>query len=289
MLRRNGHLEVWFGAKAQSRAAAQALAMASLEISTQPAADELLQAVARARGGLRGRLVAGLWFTSTGHVLDPLEIVQAFVNTALQRGAEFKRADVKALEPRAGGVDIHTSAESLSVGSVVVCTGAWSASLLEPLGLRVPMQAARGYHVELPAHHAFADAPIVYADSRLLVTPMKGRLRASSFMEFAAPDAQPDARKPARLRAMLVELGYECPSEGPSWVGPRPVLPDYLPGIGRLEHTSVYYATGHQHIGLTMAPVTGELIADLLAGRPPRHDISAFDLCRFGPLRKPRI
>jgi D-hydroxyproline dehydrogenase len=65
-------------------------------------------------------------------------------------------------------------------------------------------------------------------------------------------------------------------------------LPDYLPGIGRLASTNVYYAIGHQHIGLTMAPVTGELIADLVNGRAPRHDISAFDLRRFGRLRTSR-
>ncbi len=64
-------------------------------------------------------------------------------------------------------------------------------------------------------------------------------------------------------------------------MGPRPVLPDYLPGIGRLERTSVFYAVGHQHIGLTLAPVTGELISDLVANRKPRHDISAFDLRQF--------
>jgi D-amino-acid dehydrogenase len=59
------------------------------------------------------------------------------------------------------------------------------------------------------------------------------------------------------------------------------VLPDYLPGIGRLEHTSIFDAVGHQHIGLTLAPVTGELISDLVAGRQPRDDVSAFDLRRF--------
>jgi glycine/D-amino acid oxidase-like deaminating enzyme len=289
LLRRNGHYEVWFGPRARSRASAQARAMAKLEIATEPAPDELLQAVARAHRSLGAQPAAGVWLNGTGHVLDPLGIVQAFVGAAVQRGAEFRRAEVLAVEPRSGGVDIRTPSGSISAGSVVLCAGAWAARLLEPLGLTVPLQAARGYHVELAAHEALADAPIVYTDSRLLVTPMKGRLRASSFMEFAVPDAPADARKPARLRAKLFELGYACPPEGPSWVGPRPVLPDYLPGIGRLEHAHVYYAIGHQHIGLTMAPVTGELIADLVAGRPPRHDISAFDLCRFGALRKSRI
>ena len=100
---------------------------------------------------------------------------------------------------------------------------------------------------------------------------------------WSLPDAtpRPNPRKLTQMRTRLGDLGYDCPADGPSWVGSRPVLPDYLPGIGRLEHTSIFDAVGHQHIGLTLAPVTGELISDLVAGRQPRDDVSAFDLRRF--------
>jgi D-amino-acid dehydrogenase len=125
------------------------------------------------------------------------------------------------------------------------------------------------------------DAPILYADAKVLVTPLSGRVRASSYMEFAPPDAPSDPRKPRRLREKVRGLGYECALDGPSWVGPRPVLPDYLPGIGRAPGANVFYAVGHQHIGLTLAAVTGDLVADIVAGRAPRHDIAAFDLRRF--------
>jgi D-amino-acid dehydrogenase len=141
----------------------------------------------------------------------------------------------------------------------------------------------RGYHVELPGQAAFFDAPILYTGAHLLVTPMAGRLRASSFMEFAAPDAPPDPRKSARLRQRLRALGHLCDAAAPSWVGARPVLPDYLPGIGRAPGPAkVFYAIGHQHIGLTIAPITGELVADAVAGRESRHPVAAFDLRRFG-------
>ena len=276
LLRTNGHFQVWFGPRSDERAAEQGLAMERLGIPTQPAPDEILQVIARqaARSlesptSLRhsNARIAGLWFSSTGHVLDPLKIVQSFVGAALQRGASFKCAEIRAIQPLEGRIALHTSAETLTVAAVVVCTGAWTASLLEPLGLRVPMESVRGYHVEMAGHPALTDAPILYADSRILLTPMEGRLRATSFMEFAGHHPAPDPRKLARLRTRLGEFGYDCPEDGPSWVGPRPVLPDYLPGIGRLEHTSIFYAVGHQHIGLTLAPVTGEL--DFRSGGRP--------------------
>ena len=290
LLRTNGHYQVWFGPRSDKLAADQALLMERLGIPTQAAPDEILQAIAqqsaeslepKASRRPKYARAAGLWFASTAHVLDPLRIAESFAGAALQRGASFKRTEVRAIEPLEGRIALQTTYETLSVDALVVCTGAWAATLLEPLGLRVPMESARGYHVELAGHKALTDAPILYANSRILLTPMEGRLRATSFMEFARTDAAPDPRKLARLRTRLEDLGYACPADGPSWVGSRPVLPDYLPGIGRLEHTSIFYAVGHQHIGLTLAPVTGELISDLVANRQPRHDISAFDLRRF--------
>ena len=157
-----------------------------------------------------------------------------------------------------------------------------SQSLLAAFGLHAPLQAVRGYHVELPGVPAYLDAPVVYTREHLLVTPMAGRLRASSYMEFEDAAAPGDPRKPLRLRQKLRALGYACYPEGPSWVGARPVLPDYLPAIGRAPGPKVYYAVGHQHVGLTIAPITAELVADLVAGRSPRLAVGAFDLLRFG-------
>lgn len=282
LLRRNGHYQVWFGPRAQERAAHEADAMQRLGIGTEPAPDEILRLVAsRAAGNREAARIAGVWFPGTAHARDPLKVVQSFAEAARQRGARFERAEIRAIAPLEGGVAIHTSAGTLTVGAAVVCAGAWAPSLLEPLGLRVPMESARGYHVEMAPEAALADAPVLYVDSRIYLTPMEGRLRATSFIEFAGRDAAPDPRKLALLRTRLGALGYACPADSPSWVGPRPVLPDYLPGIGRVGRTSIFYAVGHQHIGLTLAPVTAALMSDLLAGRAPRHDISAFDLKRF--------
>jgi D-hydroxyproline dehydrogenase len=169
----------------------------------------------------------------------------------------------------------------------VVCAGMGSAALLSNFGIHAPLQSVRGYHIELPGEAALIDAPVVYTDEHLLVTPMAGRLRASTYMEFADEHAPPDPCKSAGLRRKVRAMGYQGTPRESSWVGARPILPDYLPGIGRVPGPAkVFYAVGHQHIGLTLAPVTGDLIADLVAERATRLPVDAFDLRRFGGARR---
>jgi len=279
LLRRNGHYEIWLHAGAQRHAHAQAQAMQRLAVPTLSAPAELVEA-ARVTAGAAN--ACGLWFPDSGHVLDPLKIVQAFAAGAAARGAHFRRAEVRAVQARASGIEVIAGEESITADSAVVCAGAWSAALLAPHGLSVPLESVRGYHVELAQQPPLIDAPLLYANEHIVVTPMAGRLRASSYMEFRSPGAPSDRRKPARLRKRLRLLGYDCAPDGPSWVGARPVLPDYLPGIGRAPGAAaIFYAIGHQHLGLTMAAGTAELVADLVAQRQPRQSIAAFDLGRF--------
>lgn len=280
LMRQNGHYQFWLSPGARARADREAAHMTGLGVPTKPVATDLLAAVSLAAGARGG---AGLWFPESGHVLDPRGICLALAEAATQLGAKFEMKDVRTLQRRGDRIEIISASDRRVVTSAVVCAGAWSAPLLRPFGLKVPLEAARGYHVELRDHAPLIDAPIVYVDESVLVTPMSSRLRASSYMEFLPADAPPDQKKPARLRRQLQRLGYRCDADGPSWVGPRPILPDYLPGIGRAPGAqNLFYAIGHQHLGLTLAPITGELIADLIAGRTPRRNVAAFDLRRFG-------
>jgi glycine/D-amino acid oxidase-like deaminating enzyme len=278
LIRQHGHYQVWLRNGAAKNAATQARAMEKLQVATHPAPAEVVDAIARPAGAAQA---AGLWFPGCAHVRDPLEVVRAFASAAARQGAQILRGDVRALRPVPDGVELETSQGPWRAQAAVVCAGAWSAALLAPLGFRVPLQAARGYHVQLPGAAPRVDAPIVYSDQNLVVTPMEGRLRATSFMEFAAADAPADPRKAAWLCGRLRGLGYHCDGTAPAWVGPRPVLPDYLPAIGRsAAHPRLMYAFAHQHIGLTLAAVTAHAVADLAAGRA-RPDLDGFDLRRF--------
>ena len=280
LLRSNGHYEIAFGRRAHTLMLAQLRLMAQLGIVTRPMSAEQLEPVQRAA---QAQTAAGVWFENSAHVIDPLEAVRAFTAAALARTAKFRRFDVRALNACGDGIEILGDQAPLRVGGAVICAGMGSQPLLASFGVRAPLEAVRGYHIELPGQAAFLDAPVVYVNEHVLVTPMAGRLRASSYMEFKSAGAPADPRKPTRLRQKVRALGYDCESDGPSWVGARPVLPDYLPGIGRASGPArLFYAIGHQHIGLTIAPITAELVADVVAGRSPRLPIAAFDLARFG-------
>jgi glycine/D-amino acid oxidase-like deaminating enzyme len=280
LMRRHGHYEIGFGRRADAVMRLQARTMEQLGVKTaQMSAEQLapLQLAAHAD------VAAGLWFEDSAHVTDPLQAVRVFAAAAAANTATVHRLNVRAMRVRGAKIEILSEQSPLLVDAAVVCAGMGSQPLLGSFGLHVPLQAVRGYHVELPGQPPFLDAPVVYTDAHVLVTPMAGRLRASSYMEFAAADAPADPRKIARLRQKVRGLGHACESEGPAWVGARPVLPDYLPGIGRAPGPAkLFYAVGHQHIGLTIAPITAELITDLVAERTPRIPVAAFDLQRFG-------
>lgn len=278
LIRQHGHYQVWLKAGGQAGAAKQAEAMRRLEVETRPAPADLLEAV---RVAARSDQAAGLWFPGCAHVLDPLEIVRAFAQGAAEHGATFLRRDVRALRVVRDGIEVVGDAEPFTVSSAVVCLGVWSAPLMKPFGLRAPLEAVRGYHLQMPAAKPLADAPIVYSDRNIVVTPMAARVRATSFMEFETATAPADPRKVAWLRGCVREFGYECADDAQSWVGPRPVLPDYLPAMGRVAAApNIFYSFGHQHIGLTLSAMVARAMADLVAGRP-RPELAAYDLSRF--------
>jgi glycine/D-amino acid oxidase-like deaminating enzyme len=279
LLKRHGHYEISLGPKSHAHMKAYAEEMARIGVKTRPVPAEQLLPLQR---GANAATAAGVWFEDSAYIVDPLEAVRALVGAALKCAATFRKLDVKGLVARGDKIEILNDAAPLIVDSALVCAGVHSAPLLAPFDLRAPLQAVRGYHIEMPGQATFFDAPVAYVDDRVILTPMKGRVRATSYMEFADPDAPADPRKPARLRRKLRALGYACELEGPSWLGSRPVLPDYLPGIGRAPGSAkLFYAIGHQHIGLTLAPFTAELVADLVAGREPPIPLAAYDLRRF--------
>ncbi len=280
LLVRHGHYVLWRGRHAAERAAHTAAGAQALGVRTGPAPRELLQAVC-ARGGTGE--AAGLHYPDSGHVIDPRQLAAALAGAAFQAGAEFRQAEVQELTPLGARIGVRAEGRVVPAAAAVVCAGVQSQPLLARFGVPAPLTAERGYHLEMPDAPPLIDAPVLHANHNIIVTPMQGRLRATSYLEFERHGAAPDPRKIARLRVRLNALGYRCATAHPGWVGSRPTLPDYLPGLGRAPgEAPLFYAVGHQHLGLTLAVPSAHVMAALVAGRRPALDMRPFDLMRFG-------
>ncbi len=247
-------------------------------------ADELRQLEpALSRDYVRGILVR-----ENGHTSNPLGLVQRLLDHVLRSGGRLERA--RALGFRLDGrrlAAIRTSEGELPADAAVVCAGAWSKPLAASLGDKVPLESERGYHLMIRDPEVMPRIPTADADGKFVATPMDTGLRFAGTVELAGLAAPPDWRRARILleqgRKMLPGLAAEHPEEQISvWMGHRPSLPDSLPVLGPSSATpDVIYAFGHGHVGMTAAPMTGRLVADLVTGRPPAIDITPFSPARF--------
>lgn len=237
----------------------------------------------RELAALLGRAPAGaVRFLGSGHIAGHDLLFGALRSRFTGRGGVLLRGRAVGL-PVAGGrarVVLDGGAE-LTADGIVVAAGVGSRKLLQAVGHTVPLIAERGYHLQtLPGDWPADLPPVVFEDRTLIVTRFRDYLRASSFVEFSHPDSPPDPAKWDRLRRRIRDLGLPFELPGAEWVGSRPTLPDYLPAIGRSSMAgNLLYAFGHQHLGLTLGPVTGEMVAEMVAGHGKGP--AAFDVERF--------
>lgn len=208
----------------------------------------------------KGRFAGGAFFADTVSMRDPGEML-ARVRAATQ--AERLDAHVTTLQPReSAGWDITlNTGQVFSSEAVVVASGAWSGKLLTPLGLKLPLTAERGYHLEFEMEDAAQPLtrPVCPITHGFYFSPLNGRLRAAGTVELGGIDAPPTARRWERLEAGVRSVYPDLPPPSARWMGLRPSMPDSLPVIG-LARPGLALAFGHGHIGLTLAPKTAELI-----------------------------
>jgi D-amino-acid dehydrogenase len=247
-------------------------------------ADELRQL----EPALSRDYVRGLLVRENGHTSNPLGLVERLLGHFLRSGGELVRAKALGFCLEGGRLTaIRTDRGELPAAAAAVCAGAWSKPLAASLGDKIPLETERGYHLMIRDPEVAPRIPTADADGKFVATPMDTGLRFAGTVELAGLAAPPDWRRARILlqqgRRMLPGLASDYAEERISvWMGRRPSLPDSLPALGRAGATpDVVYAFGHGHVGMTAAPMTGRLVADLVAGRPPAIDIAPFAPSRF--------
>jgi len=241
-------------------------------------------AVERLVPGLGAAVAGGVFFAGDAH-LDPVRLMGVLRAEAEVREIELRhREAVTGFETAGERVKaVRTAADAIPADAVVLAGGAATGELTRGLGLALPLVGGRGYHLEVPLDgDAAPSLPTILHEARVAVTPMGDRLRFAGVMELGARAAETSPRRLAAMRASIARLlpAYaDAVHAARPWAGLRPCLPDGLPAIGRLD--GVVVATGHAMKGVSLAPITARLVAQLLSGEPPEHDLTLFRPDRF--------
>lgn len=221
----------------------------------------------------------GFFMPGCDFVANPGRAVEGLVADFVGRGGRLVQAEVSGFS--LGERPYRVLGPSGAVGeadAIVLAAGAWSRGLARRLGVSVPLDTERGYHLMLPPVDRGLGRPTIHGELSFALCPMEHGTRLTSQVEFAGLDAPPDFR---RVRGLLGAVKRMLPAveteERSAWLGHRPSLPDSLPAIGPVEGApGVYVGFGHGHLGLTQGPVTGRILADLVAGRDPGIDMRPY-------------
>jgi D-amino-acid dehydrogenase len=227
----------------------------------------------------RGVRVGPMGFTT-----NPLRLTQSYCSLFTRRGGKLLRAAVLRLKPLGAAVTVETSDNNIVADTVVIAAGAWTRSLVEPLGLALPLIAERGYHMTFADPGITLQHVVTELEMHFAVTPMEMGLRIAGTEELGHADDSPSWRRADILQKQARRMFPRARLEdGSRWMGPRPGMPDSLPAIGPLPGLpNILVAAGHGHLGLTGAPHTGRIVAALASGEPPGIAMAPYAPDRFG-------
>ncbi len=217
------------------------------------------------------------------YIRAPGLYVQALAEVLKTEGGTVRKAAVLDVELVTGQINaVITNQGSIDCDYAVLSTGAWSKPLAKKLGLIIPLESERGYHIVFKDPSFTLRSTYMIASGKFVATPMAAGLRCAGVVEFGGLEAGP-SQAPLKLLRKQVLLNFPKLeySEAEDWLGHRPAPSDSLPLIGEIAGTGVYAGFGHHHIGLTGGPKTGRLIADLIAHGGTNIDLSAYDPGRF--------
>jgi D-amino-acid dehydrogenase len=281
LFRAKGALVVYNSERGFQAAAAERALLRAHGIEVETMEGDAARALAP---GLDASIRAATYFPAAQHVGDPHGLVVGLAESFSRDGGRIERLAVTGFELADGAVRaVTTPAGALPADAVVLAAGLASRRFGPLLSLNLPLVDERGYHVMIEPAGARFEVPVTWGERGFVLTPMEAGIRLAGTVELAAPGAPPSWPRAELLtrQAKLLFPGLTG-RETSRWMGMRPTLPDYLPVIGRApRQRNLYFALGHQHIGLTTAAATARLIGDLVAGRSTTIDISAFAADRF--------
>lgn len=239
---------------------------------------EAQKLVPQLEGDFAGAVHQPVYWTVT-NPLDVLRHYQRFVSHRCKSIA----AKVSSVEPREDCVVVHAAEEEQRFDRIVIAAGVWSRELVRALGVKVLLEAERGYNTTFTDLDWNLPMPVGFADHGFIATPLVDGLRVGGAVELAKPDTPANYNRAKAMRTKMRRYVPSLPEGGTEWMGRRPSTPDSLPVISRHpQDNRIVFAFGHGHLGLTLSAVTARLVANLIASPQTDPALAPFDIKRFG-------
>jgi len=282
LIRKNGWVQVCRSARARDEAFGEAEYLeAEFGVKSGRIGGD---ALGRMEPHLMISLAGAVHWQEPWTVRDPAALTTAYFGLFGAAGGRFLSGDARSLGDTANGWTVSAETGPLTAREVVICLGPWSGDLTRGLGYRLPLFGKRGYHRHFaPAPGAELNNWLYDAEGGYFLTPMRAGIRLTTGVEFARRDAP---KTPVQIdRTTQIARGFFPlgePVEPEPWMGTRPCTPDMKPIVGRApRHDNLWFDFGHAHHGLTLGPVSGRLLADLMTGETPFTDPAPFRPSRF--------
>lgn len=235
---------------------------------------------------LSSNVVAGIESRGDRSV-DPGSFVRGLAAACERAGVEIRLGQPATLEQGhiIGDVSVRVGEETLRADRIVVAAGAWTNEVLRGIGERIPLQSGKGYGYDFPIVPGGPTKPLYLAEAKVAITPLDTKVRLAGTMGFGGLDESIKARRAGGILSGVSSYFADWPDVGSApepWAGLRPMTPDGVPIIGPLTaHPNVLVATGHVMLGISLAPTTGKLIAELATGVTNPATLSALSADRF--------
>jgi D-amino-acid dehydrogenase len=279
---KSGYLLVWESADKFEEARQHAAYMMHWGIKTELVQGERLKQL---EPELSINISHALFFPDAYRVKEPYQLCKILFAAFKSQGGRFIKQGVETLQPNDINISLKTGNTSYSFNKAVVCAGAWSKSLLQGVGLNVPLEAERGYHLTFNTHALTLNHPIGSAERKFVMSPLDSGIRAVGITELGGLTLKPFKKRFATLlhhSSKLLPRLQASILDTDEWMGFRPTLPDSLPVIDKHpDYQNLYFAFGNQHLGLTQAAISAELVVALMTENTPSINCEPYKVDRF--------
>ena len=224
----------------------------------------------------------GVYYQYGRHARNPKKILLKLYNLFLKKGGKFLKMNVQDINFDGDKPAIKTETQRFIFDKLVIACGAFSKRLTDNLDEKIPLDTERGYHVHFKGCDHLLNRPVIFSNRGFGITPMEQGLRVVGTVEFGGLN---NPLSKGRVKNLINNAKYmlgDLPEHEDEWMGFRPSLPDFLPVIGPSKnHKNIFYCFGHHHLGWTLGPISGKIIAGMIAEENTNLDLKPYSSLRF--------